>query len=166
MVEFHGIYTIHDKFKVIYLSQPIFYKLMYSIRAGKKVFFVTIDDREQLISPQQIKYWILQIQQNKQNQNQQNIQNRQYQQRQQCSLIPIRIEPFFFYTDRVSIEEYRDKIVFRDLKTIPIWAILNYNQNEAKDLELPPEPEITPGSTIEVKAPRRGRKAFLEVWED
>jgi len=151
MVELHGIYIIHNQFKVIYLSQDIFYKLMHSIRAGKKVYFVTIDDNEQLINPQQIKYWIPQQQSN---------------QGQQYFLIPIRIEPFFYYTDRVSIEEYKDKIIFRDLKTIPIWALEQQSQNEKIDLELPHKPIIAPGSSIEVKIPRRGRKAFLEVWEE
>jgi len=116
----------------------------------KKVFFITIDDKEQLINPQQqIRYWIPKTKNG-----------------QQYFLIPLRIEPFFFYTDRVSIEEFENKIVFRDLKTIPIWALENKQQNGGGDLELPPEPEVAPGSTIEVKVPRRGRKAFMEAWED
>jgi len=146
MVEFNGIYNVNSQFKVIYLPPTIFYKLLYSIKAGKKVFFVTVDDREQLITPQQIKYWIPQ----------------QGQNGQQYFLIPFRIEPYFFYTDRVSIEEFSNRIVFRDLKTIPTWAILNSQENS---LELPEKPEVAPGVVVEFKAPRRGRKAFLEAWE-
>ena len=131
-----GVYTVNKQYNVIYIQQQTFQYLLNQLK-HKKLFFITADNRMFEVKQQQLAYYIPQ------------------QNSQPFLLVPITIQPFLQYSNRVIIEEYTDRIVFRDISPINFYNYLSYLESASRPLSIPRfgEEEI-----IQVKIPRKFRK--------
>ena len=131
-----GVYNVNKQYNVIYLQQQTF-KYLFNQLKHKKLFFITADNRVIEVKKQQFVYYIPQ------------------QNSQSFFLIPITIQPFFQYSNRVIIEEYVDRIVVRDITPVNFYQYLNYLESVNQPLNIP---KISEEEIIQVKIPRKFRK--------